>query len=415
MGRGHPVAEETRQILPDKKGRVARKLRISVTDRCNFSCLFCMPSRSNIHWISDAELLTFDEITRITRLLCSLGIKKVRITGGEPLLREGIETLVGSLSRIKGIESIDMTTNGWFLSLDKARELRRAGLHGITVSLHSMKRDRFAKISGTDGLQRVIDSIDAAREAGLSPIKINTVAISGYNDDEIIDFVNFARDRSLSLRFIEFMPLDGLNAWSPEMVLSGRQILDIISKKHYKLRAQERKPGDTATVYGFEGDDESELDGRGFKGDIGLITPVSKPFCDDCDRIRLTADGKLLTCLFDTNYYDLKPYMRNKESDAYKEQDPMKDLDLLANSNFGVFKKNRKEPNRNRHRYHQQQRRKPELYKGARTAALEEDCPLAEYITKCIEKKPPGIAYMMPLTLERMHEKRPRAMHAIGG
>lgn len=410
--RDSPAAnEETQQLLSDRGGRVARKLRISVTDRCNFSCLFCMPSRNDIHWISDVELLTFEEITRITKVLCSLGIKKVRITGGEPLLRDGIETLVASLSKIKGIKSVDMTTNGWFLSKDKAQKLRRAGLHGITLSLHSTKRDRFAKISGIDGLQRVVDGIDAAREARLFPIKINTVAIRGYNDDEVIDIVNFARDRSLSLRFIEFMPLDGLNAWNPDMLLSGGQILDIISR-HYRLQVRERKPGDTATTYGFEEDEERG--GRGGRGDIGLITPVSNPFCDDCDRIRLTADGKLLTCLFDTNYYDLKPYVRNKKNDAaYNEQDPTRDLVLpVADLNNGVIR-NKKEPNPALPHHHHQQ---PGLYGRTRTTAWkDDDRPMADYIIKCVEKKPPGIAYMTPLTLEKMRGKRPRPMHAIGG
>jgi len=330
--------------LVDGKGRIARKLRISVTDRCNFACLFCMPHKNEVQWIPQQDILSFEEIIRITKVLCSLGIAKVRITGGEPLLRKGIEDLVRSLRSINSLKTVDMTTNGWYLA-EKAKKLRQAGLQGVTVSLHSLRPDRFEKISGKNELlSRVLEGIEAASDAGLYPIKINTVAIRGYNDDEIIDIVEFARNRNLSVRFIEFMPLDGLGIWSQDKMVSGKDIIATVSR-HYKIIPLGRQPADTTTHWRFE-------DG---KGELGVITPMTEPFCDDCDRIRLSADGKLLTCLFDINYYDLKQIIR-------------------------------------------------------RNGATDEE--LAAYIVECILKKPAGVAYM-PFVKEMW--KRPRAMNAIGG
>jgi len=286
----------------DTKGRVAKKLRISVTDRCNFACLFCMPEKDKVEWIPQAEILSFDEIERIARVLASLGIQKVRITVGEPLLRKDLDGLVRRLTAIPGIRSVDMTTNGWFLE-GKAAALRDAGLRGVTVSLHSLRGDRFAKISGMDALPRVLKGIDRAIEVGLSPVKVNSVAIRGYNDDEILELVEYARERSISIRFIEFMPLDGLGMWSYDKVVGGKEIVEKVSAK-YPLRAQGRRSAETSAVWKF-------VDG---KGDLGLITPMSDPFCDDCDRLRLTADGKLLSCLFDIDYHDLRHLVRNGSS-----------------------------------------------------------------------------------------------------
>lgn len=291
------------RLLRDRKGRVARKLRISVTDRCNFACLFCMPEKENIRWIPQKEILSFEEVERIAGVLASLGIQKIRVTGGEPLLRSGLESLIAKISSIEGINSVDMTTNGWFLE-NKARALRDAGLRGVTVSLHSLRGDRFAKISGMDALPRVQRGIEKALDEGLSPVKVNSVAIRGYNDDEILDLVEYARERRISIRFIEFMPLDGLGIWSRDRMVSGKEILDRVSSK-YPLLRRGRGVGETSSIWQFE-------DGR---GDLGLITPMSDPFCDDCDRIRLTADGKLLSCLFDTEYHDLRHIVRNGGDD----------------------------------------------------------------------------------------------------
>jgi len=330
------------RVLKDARGRVAKKLRISVTDRCNFACLFCMPDKRTVKWIPQNNFLNFDEIARVVRVLASLGIEKIRITGGEPLLRLNLESLVRTLTGIDGIREVDMTTNGWHLA-EKAESLKRAGLKGVTVSLHSLRRDRFRQISGIDALPRVLKGIDAARDSGLSPVKINTVAMKGYNDDEVIELVEFARERNISIRFIEFMPLDGLGHWSPDKLLTGKEIADLVGR-HYILHPLGREKGDTATLWGFE-------DGR---GELGVITPMSEPFCDDCDRIRLTSDGKLLSCLFDSRYNDLKKLLRESSTDEQLEK----------------------------------------------------------YIMECVYRKPAGVAYMPWV---RDGWTKPRAMYAIGG
>lgn len=291
------------KLLIDTKSRVAAKLRISVTDRCNFACLFCMPDKANVRWLPSADLLSFDEIERVTRVFVSMGITKVRITGGEPLLRNGVEGLVKRLTEIEGLESVDMTTNGFFLG-SRAQALREAGLRGVTVSLHSLREDRFAKISGINALPKVLESISEAIRVGLTPIKINSVAIRGYNDDEILDLVEYARKLNVAIRFIEFMPLDGLDIWNPAKMVTGQEILDTVRSK-LPIYPAGRGNGETASVWKF-------ADGR---GELGVITPMSEPFCDDCDRLRLTSDGKLLSCLFDTEYHDLKPILRNNGDD----------------------------------------------------------------------------------------------------
>ena len=287
---------------------MAKKLRISVTDRCNFACLFCMPDKGSIKWLPKDDQLSFDEIERVTGVLTSLGIDGVRITGGEPLTRQNLEALVGKLSSLEGLTTLDMTTNGWFLR-QKARALKEAGLRGVTVRLHSLRRDRFSKLSGVDALPRVLEGIDEAVKVGLDPVKVNSVAIRGYNEDEIVDLVDYAHSRGISIRFIEFMPLDGLGIWRPDAIISGKEILSLLDGR-YELSPKGRRKGKTASVWSF-GDGDAEL---------GLITPMSEPFCDDCDRLRLTSDGKLLSCLFDTQYYDLKPLIRNGSSDLEVEQ-----------------------------------------------------------------------------------------------
>ena len=308
MGDGISVSLESastrERMLRDRKGRVAKKLRISVTDRCNFACLFCMPEKDKIEWIPQNEILGFDEIERIARILASLGIEKIRVTGGEPLLRRDLESLIQRLCRMDGIRSVDMTTNGWYLE-QKAKALRQAGLRGVTVSLHSLRGDRFAKISGVDALPRVLRGIERALDEGLSPVKLNSVAIRGFNDDEILELAEYARERRISIRFIEFMPLDGLGIWSRDRMVSGREIVEKVSER-YHLTPHGRGAAETSSLWRYE-------DG---KGDLGLITPMSEPFCDDCDRVRLTADGKLLSCLFDTDYHDLRDPLRNGISDS---------------------------------------------------------------------------------------------------
>lgn len=290
--------------LVDGKGRVAKKLRISVTDRCNFACLFCMPDKTKIKWLPASEQLSFGEIGQVARVLASQGIESMRVTGGEPLLRNNLEDLIGDLASIGGVRSVDMTSNGWFLK-QKARALKEAGLRGVTVSLHSLRADRFARISGINALPRVLEGIDEAVNVGLDPVKINSVAIRGYNEDEIYELFDYAHSRGLSIRFIEFMPLDGLGIWSPDSVITGKEIIEAVGGRH-QLTAKGRTIGKTASIWSLN-------DGP---GDLGLITPMSEPFCDDCDRIRLTSDGKLLSCLFDTEYHDLKPFLRGDGADG---------------------------------------------------------------------------------------------------
>ena len=265
--------------LSDSRGRVARKLRISVTDKCNFACLFCMPDKGKVKWLPPGDQLSYDEIAEVVSAMASMGVEKVRVTGGEPLLRPNLESLVGKLTRIDGVQSVEMTSNGWFLK-EKARALKEAGLRGVSVSLHSLKRDRFARLSGVDALPKVLAGIGEAVASGLDPVKINSVAIRGYNDDEIVDLVDFAHSMGLPIRFIEFMPLDGLGIWSPDAIISGKEILEKARKSH-AFKALGREGGATASLWASE-------DGG---GELGLITPMSEPFCDDCDRVRLTADG----------------------------------------------------------------------------------------------------------------------------
>lgn len=289
-------------MLIDRKGRVATKLRISVTDRCNFTCLFCIPDKKSIRFIPENDVLSFDEISRVLKIMTKLGIRKVRITGGEPLLRKNLEQLIKEISSMDGINSVDMTTNGWYL-YEKAEKLKESGLRGVTVSLHSLDREKFRKISGIDALERVVRGINKAKEVGLNPLKINTVAIKGYNDDEIPEIVEFAMKVGASLRFIEFMPLDGLGIWNQDMVMTGSEIINII-KKYYNVHPLGRNKGETSSLWAIEG-----------KSTVGLITPISEPFCDDCDRLRLTSDGKLLSCLFDVEYHDVKSMLRRGKSD----------------------------------------------------------------------------------------------------
>jgi len=289
--------------LIDRFGRVARKLRISVTDRCNFRCSFCMPR--NPVWLDRSELLTFEEIGRVARIFARMGVSKVRLTGGEPLMRRGIERLVEILSSIEGIESVSMTTNGYLLE-EMAERLKRAGLSGVTVSLHSLKPERYEQIVGVPGVfEKVVRGIRRAIEVGLSPVKVNVVITRGCNDDEVLDFAELARRTGISVRFIEYMPFDGERLWRPDLVVSGDEIVRTIQER-YALVPLEREPGSTSVNYRFA---------DGAPGTIGVITSMTRPFCSDCDRVRLKADGKLVPCMFSTAEYDLKPLLRGGATD----------------------------------------------------------------------------------------------------
>jgi GTP 3',8-cyclase len=311
-------------LLVDSHGRVLRDLRISVTDRCNFRCLYCLPeteAAQNFYrghwarlpnpapisqeWVPKSNLLTFEEIERVARLMAAWGIQKIRLTGGEPLLRHSIEELVGRLAKIPGIEDLAMTTNG-FLFPEKGRALREAGLRRVSFSMDSLDRDNFKKMTGRDGLGQVLRSIELARELGFGPVKVNGVVIRDINDHEIGALAEFARANDLSFRFIEFMPLDSARAWQKEMVVSGQEILARLRAQFDLQPVTPDNPSSTSKRWRF-------ADGR---GEIGIIAPVSEPFCGHCNRIRVTADGKIRTCLFSVIEHDLRTLLRNGGSDA---------------------------------------------------------------------------------------------------
>ena len=319
-------------FLSDSHGRVMRDLRISVTDRCNFRCLYCLPETEEAadfyrvkldtlknpspatpiarEWKPRSHLLTFEEIERLVRLAVELGIDKIRLTGGEPLLRQGLESLVARLGLIPGVTDLAMTTNG-FLFPQKGHALRQAGLHRVSFSLDSLDPANFKKITGRDGLRSVLASVDLARELGLRPIKVNAVVIRGLNDHEIEALAGFARQKELSFRFIEFMPLDSGRAWQKELVVPGREILRRLQARFDLRPVQSPNLAETAKRWSF-------ADGG---GEVGIIAPVSEPFCGHCNRLRLTADGKIRTCLFSLTEHDLRPLLRGGGSDeAIKER-----------------------------------------------------------------------------------------------
>ena len=287
--------------LVDSYGRIARKLRISVTDRCNFRCQFCMPKTPI--WLPRSEILSYEEIHRVVSLFVKMGVEKSRLSGGEPLMRRDIEKLVEMLAGTPGIRSMSMTTNG-FLLAEKAAALKKAGLKGVTVSLHSLKPERFSQITGGGVFEKVVAGIRAAKENGFRPLKINAVIIRGCNEDEIVDLASLASAGDITVRFIEYMPFDGQRLWGMERVVSGREIIERI-REHYELVMLPRESGSTAKIYRF-------ADGV---GEIGVITSITEPFCSDCDRVRLSADGKIVPCLFDKTGFDLRPLLSNGATD----------------------------------------------------------------------------------------------------
>jgi len=255
-------------------------------------------------WKPRSEILTFEEIERLVQIFVSLGIRKVRLTGGEPLLRQGVEKLVGRVACIDGIDDLAMTSNG-FLFLRKGRALKEAGLRRISFSLDSLDPDNFKKMTGRAGLSEVLASITLAKELGLTPVKVNAVVIRGLNDHEIEGLAEFARARELSFRFIEFMPLDSSRSWQKDLVVPGREILQRLQARFELRPVQSSNASETARRWAF-------ADGR---GEIGIIAPVSEPFCGHCNRIRVTADGKIRTCLFSIHEPDIKSTMRGGASD----------------------------------------------------------------------------------------------------
>jgi GTP 3',8-cyclase len=291
--------------LRDGHGRLIGDLRVSVTDRCNFRCQYCMPAEG-LPWLERDEVLTFEEIARLVSLFASLGIRALRLTGGEPLVRREFPKLAAMLGAIDGIDDLSVTTNGFLLERD-AERLVAAGINRFNVSVDSLQRDRFYQLTRRDALDQVLrglEKLSTFPEA--HPIKINAVAMRGFTEQEVLPFAELARQTPYQVRFIEFMPLDADHAWTPDQVLTGKEIRAAIEEV-YPLQPLEREPSATARVYRF-------ADGQ---GRIGFINPVSEPFCADCNRIRLTADGRLRTCLFSLNETDLRAPLR--EGASYEE------------------------------------------------------------------------------------------------
>ncbi len=280
-----------------------RDLRISVTDRCNFRCNYCMPF-DEYQWIQRNEVLSFEEIARVARLFLVFGIEKVRLTGGEPLVRKDLPRLIKRLSAIEGLPDITLTTNAALLAA-QADALHAAGLRRINISIDTLKADRFVALTKRGNLDDVLAGIFAAKKVGMSPIKLNAVIIRGTNDDEIIDLVAFARDNGLEMRFIEYMDVGNANAWSLEKTVTKREMLEIVHAR-FPVREVGREHGSAPAV------DYEFLDGA---GEIGIIGSVTEPFCASCTRLRLTADGKLVTCLFAESGFDLKALLRSGASD----------------------------------------------------------------------------------------------------
>jgi GTP 3',8-cyclase len=287
--------------LQDKLGREITDLRISVTDRCNFRCVYCRSANHDNHMPS-STLLEWDELERLARILTGLGITKVRVTGGEPLVRPGVQAFIRSL-RSLGVRDLSLTTNGFGLA-ERAYELSAAGIRRVNISLDSLDREKFERITRTKVFDDVIAGIDAACAAPFELVKVNAVLVRGFNDDEVEEFARFARSRHIIMRFIEFMPLDADHTWTRDKVVPAAEVYQRINE-HWRLIPISNERSETARKYRF-------ADGR---GEIGLIAPVTAPFCGFCSRLRLTADGKLRTCLFSKDDHDLKPLLRGGASD----------------------------------------------------------------------------------------------------
>ncbi len=304
---------ENNTTLFDSYGRRIRDLRISLTDRCNFRCFYCLPN-GEPPLARKETILTFEEIVEVSEIFVSLGIEKIRLTGGEPLIRKDVEKLIEKIAPLKlrktpssnsnRLIDLALTSNGHSLA-GRAGALKEAGLDRVTISLDSLKPENFKRITGVDKLDMVLEAIDAAKKANLDPVKINAVIVKGCNDDEIVDFARFARANNVSIRFIEFMPLDSGHEWTREMVVSGKEMREKISRVYPLKLKEESRGSETAWKYSFA---------DGAKGEIGIIAPVTQMFCGACSRIRITADGQIRTCLFSTSEYNLRDVLRSGAS-----------------------------------------------------------------------------------------------------
>ncbi|MDP4163140.1 MAG: GTP 3',8-cyclase MoaA [Bacillota bacterium] len=296
-----------KSIIKDKFNRPLRDLRISVIDRCNFRCQYCMPADQfgpDFEFLPKSALLSYEEIERLAKIFVSLGVEKIRLTGGEPLLRKDMPVLVEKLAKIEGLSDIGLTTNGVLLPKLSA-DLKKAGLKRVNVSLDSLNDELFGKINGRNvGTQPVLDGIRAAREAGLG-VKVNMVVKKGLNDSEIIPMAEFCKNEGLQLRYIEFMDVGSTNGWKMDDVITKKQIYEML-KKHYELEPADADYfGEVAKRYRYKGTDVQ----------VGFITSVSESFCSSCTRSRLSANGQLFTCLFNGNGHDIRNFMRNGATD----------------------------------------------------------------------------------------------------
>jgi len=288
--------------IRDSYGRAIRDLRVSLTDRCNFRCFYCLP-HGEPPIAPKEQMLSYEEIEYVCGIFVSLGIEKLRLTGGEPMMRRDIETIITKLAAFKkdGLQDLALTTNGYFLP-DRAHGLKAAGLDRVTISLDSLKRNVFKQMTGVDVLDKVLAGIAAAKDARLDPIKINAVIVRGHNEDEVADFAAFAREYDVKMRFIEFMPLDSGHEWSREDVVSGREIHGRINDRFPLVKVDMKRGSETSARYRFA---------DGGPGEIGIIAPVTEPFCGACSRIRLTSDGQIRTCLFSTVEHSLRDVVRS--------------------------------------------------------------------------------------------------------
>jgi GTP 3',8-cyclase len=317
-------------MLRDSFGRRHNYLRISVTDRCNFRCVYCMPAHGLV-WREREEILTFEEIERLARIFARRGVDKIRLTGGEPTARKGLEGLIERLARIEGVRSLLMTTNGSTLAR-RAQIYRDAGITGLNVSLDTLREDRFREITRRAGLGQVRDGIEAALAAGFDTVKVNVVVMKGVNDDELLDFVELARERPLNVRFIEFMPFRD-NGWGRGGLVPYREMRARIEERH-RMEPIQTGPSAVGKDWRVEG----------FVGTLGFVTSMTESFCGGCNRIRLTADGQIKNCLFSAEEQNLRDLMRAGADDAqierrieealarkWKEHPPMDELLKLGN------------------------------------------------------------------------------------
>jgi GTP 3',8-cyclase len=290
-------------MLVDVYRRPVKDLRISVTDRCNFRCSYCMPL-DEYEWIDKKEILTFEEITRLARLAVELGVEKIRLTGGEPLVRQDLPLLVEKLSALDGLKDLCLTTNGALLS-ERIHALKDAGLRRVNISIDTLDAEKFKQMTKRGDLNKVLEGIFAAKDTGLAPIKLNAVVERGVNDDDIIPLIEFSREHGLAMRFIEYMDVGNANNWTSAKLVSKKEIIQKIHAR-YPLRETGRDQGSAPSV------DYEFVDGR---GDIGVIASVTEPFCGSCTRLRLTADGKFVTCLFSRVGHDVKGLLRGGNTD----------------------------------------------------------------------------------------------------